>query len=109
MVKWNFAEYFAARIYLKLNVESELNVQHSLTIEAIDCKGRRARLETLTKNDKEVCSSAVEKNGYLGTSATRATKKEETLQSLINWLKDSISAYESFETTKRNTLTLWLK
>ena len=89
---------FAARTKL----ETELKAQHSLIMEAIDRKDRRARVETLIKSCKEVYSSAVEKNEELKTIATRATNKDEILQSLEIWLKDFISHHESFITTGRD-------
>ena len=89
---------FAARTKL----ETELKAQHSLIIEAIDRKDRRARVETLINSCKEVYSSAVEKNEELKTIATRATNKDEILQSLEIWLKDFISHHESFITTGRD-------
>ena len=98
MMEQKIQKLFAARTKL----ETEHKAQHSLIIEAIDRKDRRARVETLINSCKEVCSSAVEKNEELKTIATRATNKNEILQSLEIWLKDFISHHESFITTGRD-------
>ena len=98
MMEQKIQKLFAARTKL----ETELKAQHSLNIEAIDRKDRRARVETLINSCKEVYSSAVEKNEELKTIATRATNKDEILQSLEIWLKDFISHHESFITTGRD-------
>ena len=98
MMEQKIQKLFAARTKL----ETELKAQHSLIIEAIDRKDRRARIETLINSCKEVYSSAVEKNEELKTIATRATNKDEILQSLEIWLKDFISHHESFITTGRD-------